>query len=360
MKSIVVAVLLLASLAPAAAELVFISPEQRTALGIRTEPLQASEEIRSARFPARVAVPSAQLQVVTTPQGGVVEVLLVAEGEEIHRGQPLARIQSPGYLELQSDYLEARARYLLAETNYRRDRQLSKDGIIAERRLLESRAAYQELSAAQARLRHMLELSGMDEQALSDLESQKTLSSSLSVHAPIDGVVLEQMVSAGKGVELADPLYRIARLKPLWLEIHVPLQQLGGLAVGQAVVVPELDVRGQVISVGRMVHGTDQGVLVRAEVSEGAERMRPGQFLQAQLAVAGDSSSFRVPGAAVLRSGGTSYVFLARDEGFLPVAVTVTSEEADYQVIQGDLQAGAPVAVSGTAAIKAAWSAGAE
>ena len=356
MRFLVVAAVLWGSIAPAAAELVFISPQQRSALGIETAPLQVSGEVRSARFPAQVAVPNAQLQVVTAPLGGVVEVLLVAEGEEIRQGQPLARIRSPRLLELQAEYLETHARFRLAESNYRRDQQLSREGIIAQRRLLESRAAYQEQSAARSRLRHLLELSGVDEAALRELEENRTLSSSLSVRAPSDGAVLEQMVTAGKGVELADPLYRIARLKPLWLEIHVPLEQLGELAAGHSVVVPELEVYGRVISVGRMVHGADQGVLVRAEVGEGSERLRPGQFLQAQLAAAGGGNSFRVPGAAVLRTGGASYVFVAREQGFLPVPVTVTSEASDYQVIQGDLQAGVEIAVRGTAAIKAAWS----
>jgi RND family efflux transporter MFP subunit len=359
MKQFLVTAVLLGALAPAAAELVRISPEQRTALGIETAPLTASGDLHSARFPAEVTVPNAQLQVVTAPQAGVVEMLLVAEGEEISQGQPLVRIQSPRLLELQGEYLETRARFRLAESNYRRDRQLSEDGIIAERRLLESRAAYQELSAAQSRLRHLLRLSGMDQEALGELESQRNLNSTLSVRAPFDGVVLEQMVTAGRGVELADPLYRIARLTPLWLEIHVPLARLGGLAVGHTVRVPELAVSGQVISVGRMVHGADQGVLVRAQVSEGTERLRPGQFVQAQVAAAG-GNSFRVPGAAVLRSGGQSYVFVAREEGFVPVPVTVTSEEPGYQVIQADLQAGTAIAVSGTVALKAAWSAEAE
>ena len=357
MRQFLVTTLLFAALAPAAAELVRISPAQHAALGIDTAPLVASGDLHSARFPAKVAVPNAQLQVVTAPQGGVVEVLLVAEGEEIRAGQPLVRIQSPRLLELQGEYLETGARFRLAESNYERDRQLRKDGIIAERRLRESRAVYQELSASRSRLRHLLQLSGMDDEALRELESQRKLSSSLSVRAPFDGVVLEQLVTAGRGVELADPLYRIARLTPLWLEIHVPLAQLGGLAAGQTVRIPELDLSGQVISVGRMVHGADQGVLVRALVSEGSERLRPGQFVQAQVAAAGGSNSFRVPGAAVLRSGGQSYVFVAREDGFVPVPVTVTSEEPGYQVIQADLQAGTAIAVSGTVALKAAWSA---
>ncbi len=355
MRQLLVTVVLLGALAPAAAELLRISPEQRAALGIETAPLAASGDLHSARFPAQVAVPTAQLQVVTAPQAGVVEVLLVAEGEEIRQGQPLARIQSPRLLELQGEYLETGARFRLAESNYQRDRQLSKEGIIAERRLLESRATYQELSASQARLHQLLRLSGMDDAALRDLQSQRNLSSSLTVRAPFDGVVLEQMVSAGRGVELADPLYRIAHLTPLWLEIHVPLTQLGDLAVGQTVRVPDLDLSGQIISVGRMVHGADQGVLVRAEVSSGTEKLRPGQFVQAQVAAAGAGNSFRVPGAAVLRSGGQSYVFVAREEGFVPVPVTVTSQTPDYQVIQADLEPGTAIAVSGTVALKAAW-----
>jgi cobalt-zinc-cadmium efflux system membrane fusion protein len=356
MREILVAALLLGGLDCAAAELVRMGPEQRDALGIETAPLEPSGEVRSASLPARVAVPNAQLQVVTAPLGGVVEVLLVAEGQEIRQGQPLARMKSPRLLELQGKYLETRARFRLAKANYERDRQLSEEGIIAQRRLLESRATYQEVSAAQARLRSTLEMSGMDEASLETLGSRKTLSSSLTVRAPFDGVILEQMTTAGKGVELADPLYRIARLEPLWLEIHVPLERLGDLAVGDTVVVPELQVTGKVISVGRMVHGADQGVLVRAQVSEGTERMRPGQFVQAQVAVAGGGSSFRVPGTAVLRSGERSYVFVAEDEGFRPVAVTVVSEEPGYQVIQGDLTAGSSIAVAGTVAIKAAWS----
>jgi multidrug efflux pump subunit AcrA (membrane-fusion protein) len=105
-----------------------------------------------------------------------------------------------------------------------------------------------------------------------------------------------------------------------------------------------------------MVHGVDQGVLVRAQVSEGTERMRPGQFVQARIAVADGGNSFRVPAAAVLRFEGRSYVFVARDAGFVPVPVTVISQEPGYQVIQGgDLTAGSSIAVAGTAAIKAAW-----
>jgi hypothetical protein len=157
---------------------------------------------------------------------------------------------------------------------------------------------------------------------------------------------------------MADPLYKVGRLSPLWLEIHVPLERLGGAAPGSKVSSAGID--AQVITVGRMVHGADQGVLVRAEVTEGAERLRPGQFVQASLLQAEGVNLFRVPRAALVRSGGDSYLFIENAGGFKAEPVKVRTEERDHIIINAELPTGARVAVSGTAALKAAWQAGGE
>jgi cobalt-zinc-cadmium efflux system membrane fusion protein len=338
-----------------AAPPILLSPQQRDALGIEVAAPQTVTVRHSIALPARVAVPNAQLQVVTAPQAGLVELLLVAEGESVRKGQPLVRVQSPGLLDLQGDYLETLSRYSLADSNYRRDRQLHDEGIIAKRRLLEARSAFMAVSTELARLRRLLELAGMDEAALADLEQQRELSSTLLVPAPLDGIVLEQMVTAGNRVAAADPLYRIADLNPLWLEIHVPLEQLGATAPGDRVLVPELDAYGTVITVGRMVHSTDQGVLVRAEISDGADRLRPGQFLQAQLTSESDGHDLRVPRAALARLQGQAYLFVADAGGFTPVAATVASEQSDHLIVRATLPAGAAIAMNGATALKAIW-----
>jgi len=354
MKTLFIALLLACQLASAAAP-VALTATQREALQVKTAPVVATTHNFGELLPAKVAVPNAQLQVVTAPQQGLVEVLLSAEGEAVKTGQPLVRIQSPRLLELQSEYLEIYTRQRLASTNYQRDRQLSEEGIIAERRLLESRASYQELSTSLARVRRLLELAGMTDEELATLVSERKLDSTLLVRAPFDGVILEQLVAAGSRVEAADPIYHIAQLDPLWLEIHVPLGELGEARVGEEVVVPELDLSGRIITIGHMVHGADQGVLIRAEVHKGSDRLRPGQFVQARLAMPAAGNSFRVPRAAVVYSEGQSYVFVEQPQGFTAVAVTVTEAVADALVITADLAADARIVISGAAAIKSAW-----
>lgn len=359
-KTLVTALFCLTAATAAAAGPITLSAEQRASFGIEVAPAAVVETTRSRAYPGEVAVPNDRLRVVSAPQGGLVARLDASEGQAVAAGEPLLRIESPQLLEMQRAFLEARSKLTLARRNLERDRQLFEEGIIAERRLLEARARHEELSAAVARHRATLKLAGMGERALQRLERERRLSSGLDVTAPIDGVVLEQMATAGQRVAAADPLYRIGRLDPLWLEVHVPVDRIGGTGPGDPVVVEGSGVRGTVVAVGQQVHGQDQGVLVRAEVRGVAGTLRPGQFIEVRLLQAAGASRFEVPRAAVVRDAGEAVVFAETGTGFRPVPVAVVSEGDDRLVVTGDLADGDRVAVAGTAALKSVWLGGGE
>lgn len=358
MKKTLLSMMLAASLDATAAK-VALTPPQQASLGIDVAPVAAAESALSRPYPAQVRVPNDQLRVVAAPETGVIEALLVAEGEPVTKGQPLARILSPGLLALQRDYLEALSGRALAADAQARDRKLLDEGIIAERRYLESRAAFQQQSAVAAQRRQALVLAGMDETALQALEKSRQLGSSLVVRAPLDGVVLEQLATAGQRVDGATPLYRVGRLAPLWVEVHVPLEAAHAIKVGDTVGLVREGVNGTVITVGRMVHSADQGVLVRAELANGTAALRPGQFVEVRLAAAG-ADALRVPATALVRNAGKVYVFVQSGEGFDPLEVEVLATEGDDALLRAALPADARVVVKGTAAVKAAWLGGGE
>ncbi len=357
------ALLLFAAALPALgepADVIRMSADQVQGFGIETAVAEPVDAAVSKSFPAKVAVPNAQLQVVGSPLEGVVESLLVAEGEAVTQGQTLARVRSAQLLELQAAFLEARTRRQLSAETLQRDRKLRAEGIIAERRLLESESSHRELLNAEARDRQTLRLAGMSEEAVAALARDQQLSAVFEIRAPLSGVVLEQLATAGQRLAAADPLYRIGDLSTLWVEVHVPLESLGNLSPGALVDLPGQGISAEVITVGRMVHGTDQGVLVRAAVSQGAERLRPGQFVEARLHQGTGSGALRVPAAAVVHSSDRDYVFVPQADGFSVVTVRVLAREGDRAVIQADLPANTAVVVRGTAALKAAWTGGAE
>ena len=337
------------------AHLIPMEPAQQQAFGIvLTTPTRAGES-QSRRYPAQVTVPNRQQRVVSATQGGILTTLFVAEGEHVSAGQVMAELRSPQLVEVQSRYLEAVGRLALAETELKRDESLYQEGVIAQRRFLETQSKQRELLTQVDQGRQLLGLAGLSSAVIEDIGRTRQLSSTLPIQAPITGVVLEQLVSTGQSVAAAAPLYRMAQLKPLWLEIHVPVDRVRDLKEGGRIQLPGVGTTGTIIALGRLVHAEDQGVLVRAEVTEGTERMRPGQFVEVQFENARTEVGWRIPTAAVVRNAGEAYLFVARTGGFEVLPVQVIAEEEKTAVITGALERKDQVAVSGVIALKAAW-----
>ena len=346
---------LLAGSPAGAAPDVRVSVDQARALGIETAAPRAQSGGELHGLPAQVTVPPAQMLVVSAPLAGLIEQVGVALNEPVRRNQRLARLQSPALADMQRGFLQAAAQFDLARGNAQRDEALFKEGIIAESRHRASASQLAEATAALAERRQALKLAGMSDGALDRLRSERALSSQIDVLAPIDGVVVEQPAIAGQRVEAAAPLFTVARLSPLWLEIQVPIGQAARIRERAAVTVPAHQAGGRVITIGRSV-SANQTIMVRAEISQGAEHLRPGQLVEANLSsgAAGPARHWGVPAAALVRSGGRTLVFVQVPGGFRAQPVTLISESATDAVVAGELNGSEAIAVRGVAALKAA------
>lgn len=325
---------------------------QLRAHGIELAAADAPSPLRGATLPAQVVVPTAQLRVVAAPLGGVIESLLVAPGETVRRGQPLARLASREILELQRDAAQASSQAALLQQNLARDEKLFAEGLIAEARLQATRAAAVQAATQASERRQGLQWAGAG--------SGGGIAPLLTINAPISGVVLEQSVQTGQRVEAATPLYRIAALSPLWLEIQAPLATAGTLRVGQALRLPEQGLAARLIAVGRAVDPASQSVLLRAEVRQGAERLTPGQMLGVELPGSGEAQpQVRLPAGAVVRNGEQHLIFVrdSRDERsgaqrFVAQPVRIVAQGGDSVTVDG-LKGDEMLVVRGASALKA-------
>lgn len=125
--------------------------------------------------------------------------------------------------------LQAGTQLRLAQAELERNEQLRKTKTVSERIYLESQSALDEAAALVDERRQVLQLAGMTPETITDLEQARRMSSTLEVRSPIDGVVVEVPAVLGERVDDSEPLYRVARLEPLWLEISAPLDRLQGV-----------------------------------------------------------------------------------------------------------------------------------
>lgn len=329
-----------------AGESMTLQSSQIKALGIETT-LVSQSGSAGGLLPARVLVPNEQLRVVAAPVGGMVEMLAVAPGSTVKRGQVVAHLASPQALELQRDALQADSQAALLQQSLKRDEQLFAEGLIAESRLQATRAAAAQAGAQASERRQGLALTGA---------APGKLGGRLALTAPIDGVVLEQGAQLGQRVETSALIYRIAKLSPLWLEIQAPLELAATLREGSPVKLTRSEVVGRLIAVGRAVDAASQTVLLRAEIAKGAETLRPGQVVEVEIA-GPTGQPQRLPASAIARNQGATLAFVqtsSDDKGttFAVRPVRIVSQGGDSVTVAG-INAGERVAVKGVSGLKA-------
>ncbi len=338
-----------AGAAPAADVTIQLRDEQIAAAGIETRPVEPESETGELVVPGVIAVPPPQMRIVAAPAAGLVETLLVAPDEDVKEGAAIARLKSSELVEAQRAFLQAVGDADLAVEKLRRDEQLFKERIIAERRLLTTRA-----EAAQARSilderTQLLSLAGMTDQEIETLRRDRKLAASLVVRAPISGTVLARHGAAGERVQASAPLVTIAKLDPIWANLQIPISNAAALETAEKVTLPSAGVEGRLIRIGRTVDAATQSITAVAEFKPGKSVvLRPGQAVQAIMRLKGGVGlQWRVPADAVVHHQNQNWVFVRTSKGFRATPVTLVSETPQNASVRGPLTPGDHVATKG-------------
>lgn len=354
------ALLAMAASAHAADEFV-VTPAQMQGLGITLQRLERPAGIQGQAYSARVVLPPSQEQMVSAPLAGLVDRVLVGENDTVKTGQPLLRLVSPELGELQLKLLEAAAKSRLSQKTVQRERALLADGIIPERRVQEAEGAAEEDRARLQQAEAALRLAGLDAGSIRKIAAGGALQDSLTVHAKASGTVLALAVKPGQRVAQADALMRVADTRQLWLDIQLPAERRAQIDLkGGHIVVLGREAAARPMSVGALV-SDNQTVTLRAQVTQGAALLHPGEYLQVQVpfatAAGADAglSSWPVPVQSVVRQGDKAYVFVRTAKGFMAQPVTVLNSAGTSVQVQGPLKPDQDIAVSSVIALKAAW-----
>ncbi|MCA1925293.1 MAG: efflux RND transporter periplasmic adaptor subunit [Thiobacillus sp.] len=325
------------------ADILPLTAAQIKNLGIRVEaPGSAADAPAQPAF-ARVVIPPSSVRVIAASGPALVTRVHVQAGDAVKRGAPLLSLSMPGLAEAQNGVTQARLRAELAAASAARDRRLFDEGLIAESRLRatesEAQSARASLAAAQT-LRAALGVGGVS-------------GSTLTLIAPITGVVSESRAEAGLRVDAGTALLKLVDPTQLALEISLSPDQARAIAVGQRVRVQHSNAQGTVLALLPQLDAA-QRVLLRASLHDPQRQMRPGQAVEVELSQQQAASAHVVPVSALVWRDGAPYVFVYAPRGFAPVRVSLVRQGAGRAEITG-LAAGARVAVTGVAALKAQW-----
>jgi len=310
-----------------ASQTIVINPVTTQNMGIRTAVVTRGPLRRNIRTVGTIEYNETALAEVNTKFTGWIEKLIVdATGQQVHRGEPLFEIYSPELYSAQREY-----------------------AVAIEQGKNSPDAASLKVSALTK-----LKFFDISDGQIAELERTGKPTKTLTVFAPMDGVVVEKMVVQGQMVDAGMKLYRLADLGLVWVQAQIYEQDLSYIKLGQEATVtlsylPDREFRGRVTYIYPNVDEKTRTAQVRMEFHNPGYFLKPGMFATVRVTSELDPSVLLVPDMAILRSGEKNTVFVALEKGkFEPRTVTLGPQAEDdmYQVISG-LKEGERIVTSG-------------
>ena len=324
------------------AEAIQLNEQQLAASGLRVETAKLSAFGGGISLPGQLVLNTDREARVLSPVAGLVRSAPVQIGTQVKAGAVLATIESAQLSEAAARYLAARERQALAQTSFLREEGLWQKKISAEQDYLAARREVNEARIETQNAMQSLLALGMSEADARALKSGSRLAS-YALRSPVAGTVLSKAVTLGEAVASDKPLFRVADLSTLWIDLAVPVSELGKVHAGQTVSVSDksgLQSEGRVIFVQPELDEASRSGSVRVQLDNAQGQWRAGQFVQAQVRVGTATEALSVPYSAIQTLDGQSVVFVASKAGITPHAVVTGRRDGDRQEIVSGLQAG--------------------
>jgi len=324
------------------APVIKLSAQQLAASDLRIETAAVARFASGLSLPGQLVLNTDREARVLSPITGMVRSAPIQIGAQVKAGTVLAVIESTQLSDVAARYLAAKERQAMAQSSFVREESLWLKKISAEQDYL---AARRELNDArietQSALQSLLAL-GVSEHDAKALRPGGRLAS-YALRAPIAGTVLSKNLTLGEAVTSDKPLFRLADLSTLWIDLAVPVSDLAKVRAGQTVMVTDksgMSTEGQVIFVQPELDEASRSGSVRVQIGNTQGLWRSGQFVQAQIQVGEASQALSVPLSAVQMIENEPTIFVAEQDGLKPRTVVLGRRSGDRQEVINGLKAG--------------------
>ncbi len=237
----------------------------------------------------------AEADVIAKVEGEIREVL-VEEGDEVEKGQVLARLDGD---RLRLELNESRARLRKMQRDFERNRDLREKGLLSE-------GDYEKLQFDLESLQASYNLAS--------LELDYT-----QIRAPISGVISERYIKLGNTIRVNDPLYRVTNFDPLVAYLHVPEREYQQITPDQPVAIDidalaDKTILASVTRVSPIVDPETGTFKITIEIRDESRRIKPGMFGRISIIYDRHENVLQVPRSADMEEMGVESVFVVEDD----------------------------------------------
>ena len=245
---------------------------------------------------------------VTVPYGGFLKYTAMLPGTRLKKGQIIATVENPEFIEFQRDYLEALANNEYLKADFERQQTLNNEEVTSTKVFQKAKSSYLTNKANIQALESKLRLIGINP---SSVKNGK-ISSVVNVYSPINGIVRDVYINTGKYFNPQDVLMDITDASDLHVELKVyeddiPLIRMGQRIRFRLANAPNKWMEAEVFLIGNNVR-EDRSITIHGHLKEKNEDLLPGMFVNANIEVEA-LELYTVPEEAIVRFDSKHYIF---------------------------------------------------
>lgn len=291
-----------------------LTREQAEAVGIEMGGIGQKNLTEVIKANGVLRVPNHNRANVTSLYGGVIKSLDVQLGNYVRKGQVIATIVNPQFIQVQEEYLALGSRITLAEQELRRQKELNEGNAGAGKNLQAATAELSSLQIREASLRQQIRMMGIDPAGL-DNASLKPV---LVVTSPISGTISNVFPRIGSYVDVSSPVAEIVDNSLLHLDLQVFERDLPHIRVGQTINFtvtnnPSVPYTAKVFTIGASFENESKTIAVHSNVTGNKKGLIDGMNVTGTVSLSNVTSP-AVPDGAIVEADGKFYIFIESEK----------------------------------------------
>jgi membrane fusion protein, heavy metal efflux system len=319
--------------------IVRVTGEQKKNADLSVAPAEQKIISSVLRLNGVIDVPPQNKVSISVPLGGYLKESKLLPGMHINKGEIIAEMEDPQYIQLQQDYLIAKTKLGFLETEYARQKELNMSKASSDKILQQTESDYTAQKILAKSLSEKLRLISINPDAL----SESTLSRNIHIYSPITGYVSKVNVNIGKYTKPEEVLFEIVNPQDIHLVLHVFEKDMQALSIGQKVIVytnsnPEKKYDCGILLMGKDF-SADRSLEIHCHFKNYDASLIPGMFMNAEIEFQYEKA-FVLPDEAIVTNENRKYVFIEKrgDEFEMAEVKTGKSEKGYTQIIPSDTQ----------------------
>jgi cobalt-zinc-cadmium efflux system membrane fusion protein len=242
--------------------------------------------------------------------GGIVTQINVIEGDRVTKGQTLAVLEHPDFIQLQQDYVDNVNNLEYLEKEFNRQKRLYDEKVGSGKTFQQISAEYNSKKSAVKALEIKLGMLGLDASQI----AKGTIYPVVDIVSPMGGIISLVETNVGAYVQPLTKLFEVVNNDKLHADFRVYEKDINTISLGQTIYFTTTshvgkEFEAKIFSISPVFEAEPKTLHVHAAIANNKKGLIPGMYVQGRI-IANNVLTAVLPEQAIVSEQEKTYIFV--------------------------------------------------